>query len=59
VVSAAEDMCSKVFNIFIERSSALYSDEEVLMWLREIIGFSLNKLDSGELVDPQILIAQL
>ena len=61
IVSDSEDVeevVSKVFTIFVERSHSLYSDEETLMWLREIIGYTLNKIDAGD-IDPDLLSAQL
>ena len=54
-----DDICSKIFNIFIERSHTIFSEDDVLMWLREIIGYTLNKMDSEELTDIDILAAQL
>ena len=53
----SEDMTYKIFDIFIERSSALFSEDECLMWLREIIGFTLNKMDAGEISDADLLVA--
>ena len=46
------DTSKKIYDLFIERSSTLFADDDILLWLKEIIGFSLNKLDSGELTDP-------
>jgi len=57
--SLVDETCSKIFNIFIERSSALFSDDDSLLWLKEIIGYVLNKIDSGELFDRDLLVAQL
>lgn len=54
-----EDMAHKIFNIFVERSSQLFSDDDTLMWLREVIGFTLNKMDSGDIIEPELLIGQL
>lgn len=54
-----EDMAHKIFNIFVERSSQLFADDDTLMWLREVIGFTLNKIDAGEICEPELLIAQL
>jgi hypothetical protein len=47
-----EEAASKVFTIFVERSNTLFNDDTILMWLRETIGFALNKIDSGEMCDP-------
>jgi hypothetical protein len=44
-----EQTVSKVFDIFVERSHTLYGEEDTLMWLRQIIGYTLNKIDSGDL----------
>ena len=52
-----EEVVNKVFNIFVERSHSLYADDTTLMWLREIIGFTLNKIDAGEMCDPDLLVA--
>lgn len=57
--SLVEETASKVFNIFIERTGALFADDDILMWLREIIGYTLNKIDSGDCVDRDLLVAQL
>lgn len=38
----------KVFTIFVERSGPLFADDDTLMWLREIIGFCLNKIDDSD-----------
>jgi len=51
-----EEIVSKVFTIFVERSHSLYAEDETLMWLREIIGYTLNKLDSGD-IDTDLLSA--
>jgi hypothetical protein len=55
--SLVDETASKIFNIFIERSGALFSDDDTLLWLKEIIGFVLNKIDSGEICDRDMLIA--
>ena len=52
-----EEVVSKVFNIFVERCHSLYADDSTLMWLSEIIGYTLNKIDAGELCDPDLLVA--
>ena len=41
-----DETASKIFNIFVERSGALFSDDDTLLWLKEIIGYVLNKIDS-------------
>ena len=56
--STLEETVSKIFTIFVERSSILFADESILLWLREIIGFTLNKIDSGE-IEADMLLAQL
>lgn len=57
--SLTEETASKIFNIFIERSGALFSSDETLLWLKEIIGYILNKMDSGDMIDKDILVATL
>lgn len=52
-----EETVTKIFDIFVERSHGLFSDDSVLMWLREIIGYALNQIDAGALADPDILAA--
>ena len=47
------------FTIFMERTSSLFADDADLMWLREVIGYALNKIDSQDLVEADVLIAQL
>ena len=54
-----EETRDKIFNIFVERSGALFSDDDVLMWLRETIAYTLNKIDCGDLIDRDLIIAQL
>lgn len=43
----------------MERSGPLFQDDDTLLWLKEIIGYTLNKIDAGEVTDKDILIAQL
>ena len=59
VDSLTEETASKIFNIFVERSGALFSSDETLLWLKEIIGYVLNKIDAGEMADKDILVATL
>mmetsp|Transcript_2603 Transcript_2603/g.4029 ORF Transcript_2603/g.4029 Transcript_2603/m.4029 type:complete len:98 (-) Transcript_2603:549-842(-) len=59
VTSLFEESASKVINIAVERSSPLYSDDDILLWLREIIGLTLNYIDEGALPDRMLLHAQL
>ena len=40
--SLVDETASKIFNIFVERSGPLFSDDDILMWLREIIGYVLT-----------------
>jgi hypothetical protein len=54
-----EESASKIFNIFIERSGTLFSDDDTLLWMKEIIGYVLNLIDSGEICDKDMLVAQL
>jgi len=55
--SLVEETASKIFNIFVERSGALFSDDDTLLWLKEIIGYVLNSIDSGELCDKDMMVA--
>jgi len=41
----------------VERSGTLFADDDTLLWLREIIGYVLNKIDTGELTDKDLLVA--
>ena len=43
----------------MERSGALFSSDDTLLWLKEIIGYLLNKTDSGDMIDKDILVATL
>lgn len=54
-----EESALKVFDIFVERSGALYAEDDTLLWLREIIGYVLNQIDAGEVTDKDVLVAQL
>jgi len=54
-----EESASKIFDIFIARSGTLFSDDETLLWMKEIIGYVLNLIDSGEICDKDMLVAQL
>jgi hypothetical protein len=54
-----EETASKIFNIFVERSGALFSSDDTLLWLKEIIGYLLNKIDSGDMIDKDIFVATL
>jgi len=54
-----EETASKIFNIFVERSGPLFSSDDTLLWLKETIAFVLNKMDSGDLADRDMLVAQL
>ena len=42
-----------------ERSGALFSSDDTLLWLKEIIGYLLNKIDSGDMIDKDIFVATL
>jgi hypothetical protein len=42
----------------VARSSALFSPDYILLWLKEVIGFTLNKLDDGTL-DRDLFIAKV
>lgn len=50
---------SKIFDIVVARSGPLYAEDATLLWLKEVIGHTLNKLDSGDITDRDVLIAQL
>jgi len=48
----------KMYEIFIARSSALFTPDYILQWLKEVIGFTLNKLDEQTL-DRDLFIAKI
>ena len=50
----SEEAANKVFEIFIARSSQLYSDDDTLMWLREIIGFVLTKIGDDDTIQGML-----
>eukprot|EP00347_Sterkiella_histriomuscorum_P013411 403364808 len=52
-----EEVLHKLFSIFVSRSSTLFSPDHILLWLKEVIGFVLNKLDDGSL-DRDLMIAK-
>lgn len=55
-----DETCQKVFGIYINRSSQLFSEDDTLMWLRETIGYALSEIDEGELDSTRDLLrAQL
>lgn len=49
---------SKLYKIFVARSSALFSSDHILLWMKEVIGFTLNKLDDGS-IDRQLFQAKI
>ena len=51
-----EQICEKIFSIFIVRSSQIYSDDDTLMWLREIICYVLTYIDEGDLCNTKDLL---
>lgn len=53
----ADDTLSKLYQIYVSRSSTLFSPDHILLWLKEVIGFLLNKIDAGEL-DRELLVAK-
>ena len=50
-----EETVSKIFLIFIERSGSLFADDDILMWLREIIGYYLNIIDDSDFYETREL----
>jgi hypothetical protein len=54
-----EETVAKIFNIFVARSGGLFADDDILLWLRETVGFVLNRVDAGEMCDRDLFIAQL
>jgi len=48
----------KLYQIFVARQSALFSPDHILLWLKETIGFTLNKLDEG-VIDRDLFIAKV
>lgn len=57
--SLVDETVSKIFDIVVARSGPLYAEDSTLLWLKEVIGHTLNKLDSGDITDKDVLIAQL
>ena len=57
--SLVNETVSKIFDIVVARSGPLYGEDETLLWLKEIIGHTLNRLDSGDITDKDVLVAQL
>lgn len=57
IESLVDETASKIFNIVVERSGPLFQDDDTLLWLKEIIGHTLNKIDSGDVADKDILVA--
>jgi hypothetical protein len=53
----AEETLTKLYQIYVSRSSTLFSPDHILMWLKEVIGYLLNRIDAGEL-DRELLIAK-
>lgn len=57
--SLVHETVTKIFDIIVARSGPVYAEDETLLWLKEIIGHTLNRLDSGDVVDRDVLVAQL
>lgn len=53
----AEETLNKLYQIYVSRSSSLFTPEPTLQWLKEVIGYVLNKLDEGTL-DRELIIAK-
>jgi hypothetical protein len=56
-IELAEETLNKLYQIYVSRSSSLYAPEHILMWLKEVIGYTLNSLDSGSL-DRELIVAK-
>ena len=41
----------------MSRSSSLFAPEHILLWLKEVIGYTLNRLDDGTL-ERELIIAK-
>ena len=46
--STFEQARQQVYNIFLERSSILFNNDETRLWLKQVIGYLLNKIESEE-----------
>jgi len=44
-----KDTREKVYSIFLERSSVLYSADPTIIWLKEVTGFLLDALADGKI----------
>jgi hypothetical protein len=53
----ADESLNKLYSIYVARSSTLFSPDNVLMWLKEVIGYLLNRLDEGAL-ERELVIAK-
>lgn len=53
----AEETLGKLYQIYVSRSSSLFTPEPILLWLKEVLGYLLNKLDEGA-IDRDIVIAK-
>ena len=53
----AEETLNKLYNIYVNRSSSLFAPEHILLWLKEVIGYILNRLDDGTL-ERELIIAK-
>ena len=48
------DLLNKLFDLYVDRTSECYKDDEILDWLKEIIGYVLNEIDN-ENFDREVL----
>ena len=54
----ADETLNKLYQIYVSRTSPLFTLEHTLMWLKEVIGYVLYKLDEGSLLDRDIIVAK-
>lgn len=53
----ADESLNKLYSIYVARSSTLFSPDHILMWLKEVIGYLLNRIDEGA-IERELLIAK-
>lgn len=48
------DVLSKYFDLYVDRTSDVYKDDDILEWLRQVLGYVLNETDN-ESFDREVL----
>ncbi|CAI2387688.1 unnamed protein product [Moneuplotes crassus] len=48
------DLLNKLFDLYVDRSSECYKDDEIINWMKETIGYVLNEVDE-ENFDREVL----